>query len=683
MGLSNYTRRISHKRTREYARDAVFSHGLQLNVSARTDWVEYNSSSNANKEAMSGKDTITKELFASLVLNIVNVRAQAGWTVDFVNFAVSREIESGPQVLHLTRLYHDYLSRESPTNFQMLTKHIDALLTSRPLEQGDARMISGLLPCLRTYITFQQMNESYHFEPSEEFVYFPYADVLGVGLVIDKGETQQHLRHPDLEKLNLTVEEAVEISVNNLEKLSTGSTFRIVQPGFYTSPWKDLYDGARLMLTDLFSNLEVKGEIVALSPAPDALFVTGSQDAQGLELLVELGHSMMDGNPNSVAAWPLVLRDGIWQPFTLPADDPAFNTINFYRLKILEQLYQAQATVLADAAMKAAGTFVAPFVIDQDEQTEILFSKTSVLEDTVCIVPEADVVEFFRRGSSGKKECVGRAPFGHVALVMNQYMLKDPAARPVRWHLSTFPSEAELNQIGMMPALRSPIETTPVSEMVQVSRAFGLPLPAGARPHSQFEQNAEGLLITMVVNCTPAELKDFHFKNLPVGNMETIPTEQGEFHLAEMPSANCVRMVVFGPSKIAGECIIEWLKSFDYNNPSIINAFAKQSDEILSLEQIFGISIIPESRVEGELRINSSGARQDFISSYPPEAVCSFFRCQMSALKPIYMPAEDGSPHLIMAMDKLTVAIRSGVQPEGTLFNISREFKSNQTGATV
>ncbi|MDZ4834443.1 MAG: hypothetical protein SGJ27_11755 [Candidatus Melainabacteria bacterium] len=623
---------------------------------------------------MSSKDTVTREQFASLVLKLLSGKGENDWTKNLTDFSLQRETASGPKVLQLSRLYQDYLAVDSPENFQTLTKRIDSLLSSKPLQVGATELLSCLLPCLRTYVSLQQLNDACRKQPdsthANELVFFPYADVLGIGLVIDKGETMQHVRYLELEKLNTGVEDAIDIAVQNLTKLSS-APLRVVQPGFYTSPWKDSYDGARLLLTNLFTDVKVAGDIVALSPTPDSLFVTGSQDPLGLELLTALGHGLMKSS-SCVAALPLVLQDGIWQPFVLHVDDPAFDTINSYRMNILNQLYQAQDALLSHQATRQAGTFISPFALDTDKTSKFFFSKTSVLEDSACIMPETDVVEFFRRSAEGKKECVARASFETVLQVLNQTMLKDPTSRPCRWHLSVFPSATELSQLAIMPPLQSPRPTTAFSELTELSRLFSLALPNGvsARQDSQLEKENNELMIHFVLNCTPVELRDFYLKSLPIGNYMIL---KGDFYEAQVHSAHCTREVLFGPGERHGETLLRWCSRVDYNTQSIVNALSKQTNELLSFEQFFGISIINESRPDGELRLIEKTAIQDFVCPHPPEVVATFFRCQMSPLKPIYMPPEDGSPHVIMAINTMTIVIKSTPSPEGTIYYISRD----------
>lgn len=625
---------------------------------------------------MSEKDTITKEMFSSLVLNLLSQAGEENWAVNHGNFSVASNYGEGPQVMHLARMYHDYLTLESPDNFLTLNKQINLLLTARNRKRDANEQLASLLPCVRTLSSFQQTNMTFRKQPTysseKEIIFFPYAEVLAMGLVFDDPETMKHLRFVDVEELGIEVEDAIDIAVENLRNISAGP-MRVVQPGFYTSPWKDFYDGSRLMLTELFENLDVDGEVVALSPAPDSLFVTGSKDLIGLELMSALGQSLMR-HPRSVWCMPLVLKEGVWQAFVVPPDDAAFDTINTYRMNILNSLYQAQESMLADVA-KETGAFVAPFAIETDSARDYLFSKTSVLEDNVCIIPETDVVEFFSRGLDGQKECVGRAPFDVVSQILSEKLVFDNAFRPGRWHLSQFPSPSELQQIGMMPPQQSPFQSTTFADLTVLTRLFSLPVPEGTRIDSALRSHNNELSIDFVISCTPVDLSAFYLKRLPIGSYMMIGTEQGDFHVAELIGAGCKREIWFGPSKKRGETLLRWVKRLNLDTPSVLTALTKQSDELYSLEQVFQISIINDSSPQGELRVSEKNLRQNFVTPHSPEVVTEFFRCQMSAMKAVYMPPEQGSPHLVMdPAIGMSVTVKAGNSPQGTHYAISKDI---------
>lgn len=595
------------------------------------------------------------------------------WNIDFEKFAVISCAGHDEQQLYLSKMYQDYLSQESPDNFLTLTKQIQTLLQSRHSPVNNDERLAQLLPCIRTLNFFQNSNNLFRtnnqgtFSEEKELVYFPYADVMGMGLVLDQPETMKHVRYCDLQELNLDVEDAIDIAVENLKRISDGP-LRVVQPGFYSSPWKDSYDTGRLMITEIFAGLKVDGELVALSPADNALFVTGSNDKIGLELLTALGQSFMR-QPRNIAALPLVLRDGVWQPFIVTPEHPAFDAVNTYRLNVLSVLYKGQDNSLTNAAA-ASGAVVSPFVIETDRGRDFVFSKTSVLENNICVFPETDVVEFFK----STHECLARAPFELVEQILHNKLSLQSEYRPRRWILSSFPTPVELQRLAVLPPFQSPVQSASIPELQILSQLFSLPVPESTRIDSDLRTKDNIISIDLVVSCTPVDLTSYYLEHLPIGGYIMIGTERGDFHVAEIISAGCSREIWFGPSEKRGESLLRFRKITKYDSPNMLPALTKQHPELYALEQTFGISIINDSVPQGELKLSPKSAKQIFHTPYPPDEVCRFYRCQLSDQKAVYMPAEQGNPYLITdTKTGMSVTIKSEQTPQGTMYWIAKD----------
>ncbi|MBX9692062.1 MAG: hypothetical protein K2Z81_06740, partial [Cyanobacteria bacterium] len=269
-------------------------------------------------------DTLTPDLFVILVQRLLAAVSSCRWLLHSESFTLFADSDNR-QPIPLTNLYQSFVRTGSPANLVDLQKQLRFLLA--PPARADA--LSRLLPFMRSHMSLQRDNfraascESHDTE--DELVIFPYADVLGVGLVLDIDETPRQMRYSDLDQLGLSAEDAIEIAVENLSRNST-EPFRLVQAGFYASSWKDSYDGARLLLTDKFSKLQVDGEVVAITPTPDTLLVTGSKDISGLHLMMSLSTTLIK-EQNAVKALPMVLRDNLWTSFVVPPSDPLFDTV--------------------------------------------------------------------------------------------------------------------------------------------------------------------------------------------------------------------------------------------------------------------------------------------------------------------------------------------------------------------
>jgi uncharacterized protein YtpQ (UPF0354 family) len=583
---------------------------------------------------MAANDTISREQFASLVLKLIAGYSDDLWRADLSQFSLIAGGAGEQKNLSLTRLYQAYLESSSPDNLLALQRQIRLLTNPAPLPTNRNDLLARLLPCLRTLSSFQTSNLKARAmatpdTSSGELVFFPYADVLAVGLVFDKGETVQHARHFELERIGLDAEAAIDIAVQNLKQLSLDS-MRPIQHGFYTSPWKDTYDGCRLLLPEIFSKLSVQGEVVALSAAADNLFVTGSEDIVGLELMTTLGAALMKTqSPGAVSALPLVLRDGAWESFQLAVDHPAFDTINTYRQNVLRMLYKEQEALLQQSSPAGRSSTITPFVFDHDRERGFLFSKTSVLDGSVNVIPETDVVEFFKKNWMGKEECVSRASLARVTEILASKLTKDPILQPGRWYLNQFPSAEELAALGKMPPEQSPLVSAETSfeetDLSVFEALVCLPIPKGAKPTSSTLEKPNTQVCEFIYSGSVSELQEFYLSNLRIGGFNQLETKQGAFFETGLYGAGCTREVGFGPSKKGEATLLRLVKRVNYDTLATRNALIKQSAPLRSLEQFFGLSIPEDTRIKGEFRTSDKHGSQYLLSSNSPDQLVRFF----------------------------------------------------------
>ncbi|HEY3998822.1 MAG TPA: hypothetical protein VGO93_08150 [Candidatus Xenobia bacterium] len=103
------------------------------------------------------------------------------------------------------------------------------------------------------------------------------------------------------------------LALDNLRKRSGGAPHQ-VKPGLYYSRWHDSFDATRLMLTDIWSELSVKGDVVARLVDPNTVWVTGSHDAENLQQLISQTPSA------TLNPYLLVLKEGTWSPCQFPRE---------------------------------------------------------------------------------------------------------------------------------------------------------------------------------------------------------------------------------------------------------------------------------------------------------------------------------------------------------------------------
>lgn len=213
---------------------------------------------------------------------------------------------------------------------------------------------------------------------------------LIASLVYDLPLSMRSLSGTDLEKWGITYYEALEIARDNL--LETVGKFGQVSEGCYVSMTGDSYDASRLLVPSVIERFEVKGDPVAMIPNRDTLLITGTDDEQGLKIMLDLTKQAM-GQTRPYVNIPIRLDDGDWVDWTPPSDHPLFGDFRELALQYLAQQYADQEQLLNQLHQKdGLDIFVASYTLIQ--KAGRLLSYGSWARDVDTLLPKADYVIF-------------------------------------------------------------------------------------------------------------------------------------------------------------------------------------------------------------------------------------------------------------------------------------------------
>src|SRR5205823_2165204 len=174
----------------------------------------------------------------------------------------------------------------------------------------------------------------------------PLNDQLEVEVVYDHPSSMSSIALETLAEWGIDLEEAIRTGRANLRERTAG-TFEQLRSGVFVSPWHDNYDASRLLLTELISRLDVRGDPVALLPHRNNLFLAGSDDEAGLGRIAQLAEPLLD-DPHRVTGRAFVWRDGRWQLY-LPAErHPHHETFRRLVTLTVAEDYNEQRAVLED-----------------------------------------------------------------------------------------------------------------------------------------------------------------------------------------------------------------------------------------------------------------------------------------------------------------------------------------------
>jgi hypothetical protein len=266
---------------------------------------------------------------------------------------------------------------------------------------------------------------------------------LTATVVYDLPDSVRSLESDRLEQWGTTLYEALEIAKANLRE--DQFAFASLGDRLYQAMGGDSYDAARLLLYDVIGSFHVQGRHIAMVPTRDTLLVTGSEDEEGLRMMLELGERAFTEDPRPFSATPLLLDEDAWVDWMPPPGHPLYDGFRTLELKSIYHEYAEQKKLL-DAIHEARDedVFVASFTaVERDDGS--IFSYC-VWSDgiTDALLPRTQRVLFYRPG----EDVVASAPWEHVICVVGDLM-EETDEYPARYRIHSFPSAQELAEIGI------------------------------------------------------------------------------------------------------------------------------------------------------------------------------------------------------------------------------------------
>ena len=306
---------------------------------------------------------------------------------------------------------------------------------------------SMVMPRVRERRYWELMKKSMKEDGSQGKYFTPkiFADGhLTLTLVIDSPKTIRDCSKKSMAEMGLDDSTAYEIAADNLKRRPGG--FEELRPGLYQSIWKDQYDATRMMYSEFYANLPIKGRPVVMVPNRDVLLITGEQDEVGLETMAQVAVEALK-LPRLMSGLAYRL-DASWVPFLPPLDHRAYPLMKELQVGQMRNLYdeQRQAMTGGDITDKN-GVFISFYTVRKDKLGN--FSGFTMLFDGVDMsIAKADEIAFLEPMRDGKPGAlIGFADWDVVAEVLEDaFEIED--VYPVRYRVGRFPSGEELARIN-------------------------------------------------------------------------------------------------------------------------------------------------------------------------------------------------------------------------------------------
>lgn len=273
-----------------------------------------------------------------------------------------------------------------------------------------------------------------------DLVTIPVGGHILASVVYDWPETVQSITPSQIEAWGVTPYQALEDAIVNLSEATEG--FAAIGDNLCTFISGDSYDASRMLLPDWLERMELKGRKVAIAPNRDAVLFTGEDDEKGLAMMAGMAEEAVDA-PYPLAAAPMVWEDGEWRDWMPPEGHPSRPAFEQMRSNWLGPIYAQQKEMLeAKFEKEGSDVFVATFSGSR-RPDGTLVSHAVWGEGVETLLPEAEKITIVREAG-----IVAIGTFSKVMEVAGD-LLVDEGVYPPRWRTRAFPSQEQIERIGM------------------------------------------------------------------------------------------------------------------------------------------------------------------------------------------------------------------------------------------
>ncbi len=269
----------------------------------------------------------------------------------------------------------------------------------------------------------------------------PIGEHLLACLAYDWPESVQSVASENLADWGVTVYEAMEVARRNLEEATP--TYSRIDEHLYCFTSGDSYDASRLTLIDRIQEFDVAGQPVAMVPTREQLYMTGSEDEQGLKMMAELASQAL-GGPYTLSGIALILKDREWADWMPPESHPSRREFQKMASGWLGGLYAEQKLLLDELHRKEGlDVFVANFSAVEKKGGETV-SYCVWGEGLDSLLPVTQKVAIMKHGHEGP---VALGDWSRVMEVAGDLM--EPTDHyPARYRVRQLPDDAALHAIG-------------------------------------------------------------------------------------------------------------------------------------------------------------------------------------------------------------------------------------------
>lgn len=345
--------------------------------------------------------------------------------------------------INLKNMYAEHCSTEPALRNDHLKRVLLALIQANyqlPEEFEDAR--PDLRPKIWTRATFAQMKLASQIQGNQslELPLVPIGEHLLLGLVFDLPASMRSIIADNLRDWDVSLYEAIEAAKHNL--MEPGFPLALLGDRLYVSAAGDHYEACRILAVDLIRRLKLDGDPIVMIPNRDTLFITGSEDAEGLDMMATLTAKVME-EPRPMMSTALRLVDDEWTDWLPPIEHPAYPKFKDLKVQCLLGIYDVQKDQLTQLHQaQGIDVFIASQFAVRSPDGRV-WTCCVWAESIESWLPESDYIMFFWNEQSEK----ARVTWDQAMQIVGSLMEEIEDLYPRRFRVYSFPDESRLNQL--------------------------------------------------------------------------------------------------------------------------------------------------------------------------------------------------------------------------------------------
>lgn len=365
---------------------------------------------------------------------------------------------AGPMsFVHLVHARGEWEKAPSVTRTRVLRRRFWSSIHAAPSEKPSSDLLQFVYPQMKDRAWFSVMRRQAELafgddESAQDQALLPHAVLnpeLAAHLVMELPSSVTEVGADRLKAWKVSFAEAYQRAKENLRAVSPAREWDVDAQGVLVSPYQDGLDATRLVLPELFSGLAVSGDVVAVAPTHERVFVTGADNVNGLLRMAEMVEKSL-GGPRGLCAVTFRLVENRWERWLPPQNHPAYAKLFLLGLQTRAAAYARQKEVL-EALLDAVGQdmVVADLRAFRAPNGEILTS-TAWQRGVEALLPQTDRIDFVSLddGASLNEAQVWSTTFAIAQKTLGD-MMQPIGDFPERWLVKDFPDENQLKQMAL------------------------------------------------------------------------------------------------------------------------------------------------------------------------------------------------------------------------------------------